>query len=148
MSASYLLNTQGDQTIETRERGRIHCLAYSHPHWYSGKTVLAADFGQIAAGDVVFLCRDSKLWSAGRVAEVANLHDLDDTPVSLLIGPVEHRFDGWQVTAVAGELKRAGLGALRMLTKRGFKQGAFCQQVSNEQASFLLACVRPSRRAK
>jgi hypothetical protein len=137
----FLINAQGEQVISTTKRRGLHCLAYSHPSWFGTKTILAADFKQIAVGDMVFLCRDSKLHSAAVVEEVLDDHDVEGDPVRILLGPVTIRLGGVSVAAAVRAMTKSGIAKPRIVNNRltGFKQGAFCEQISPGQADSLLS---------
>jgi hypothetical protein len=115
-------------------------LAYSHPSGYKTKTVLAADFEQIVPGDMVFLCRDSKVQSAAIVSQVIDDNDDVGAPVRMLLGPVTIRLGGVSVSAAVRAMTKASIDKPRIINERltGFKQGAFCEQINQMQADSLL----------
>lgn len=128
------MNIPTEQAIDTLERGRVHCLAYSNRDYYLTRIVLAADFGNIVVGDELLLCSDSKFRSVAEVAEVITCTDLAQRPVRILQGPIRRRFPNVAVGAAIKRAKERGLPVPRLINNAlsGFKQNALCQEVSAE----------------
>src|ERR1043165_4288616 len=96
---AYLINARDEQTMTTKEFGRVDCFAYSHPAWYATKPVLGADFENIVAGDELVICRGGKLRSLVKVTNVIVATDAGNDPA----------FRGKPVRILQGEaVKRLG----------------------------------------
>lgn len=143
--ATYLINAPHDQTINTLELGTVSCLVYSNPAFFEPKERLARDFGAIVVGDQIILCSNGVLRYVAQIAEVIDATDASGskeyhgTPVRLLKGPVVTRLNNVGIGAAAESMHRAGTTPPRLInTKRtGFKQGAFCERLTEEQAAAL-----------
>jgi len=149
--ATYLINAPQDQTMITREHGAVPgCLVYSNPAFFAPKK-LARDFGDIEVGDEIIFCSNSMLRYVATISEVINATDArngnryEGKPVRLLKGDIKARFDNVGVGAAAERMKREGATPPQLIKPKrtGFKQGAFCERLSEHQTekfrSWLLA---------
>ena len=137
----YLINAPHEQRIPTREYGLVSCLAYSNPAYFESKS-LASDFGAIVIGDDVVVCRDSELKFVAKITEVIDATDAspggryEGDAVRLLKGKLTGRFNHVGVGAAAQRMHGEGTERPRLInaSRTGFKQGAFCEQLSADQA--------------
>ena len=140
--ATYLINALHEQRIATEEYGAVKVLAYSNPAYYESKS-LARDFGLIDKGDFVILCGDSKLKFLAEVEEVILGTDASEDkkytglPVKLLKGKLVKRFGGVGVGAATNKMVQQGIVPPNLINKgiTGFKQGAFAEKLTQEQAN-------------
>ena len=139
--AAYLINARDEQAITTKEFGQVYCFAYSHPAWYASKPVLGADFEKIVPGDELLICRAGKLRSLVRVTDVIEATDAGSDPkfagkpVRLLQGKIVKRLGDVSVEAASRRARKHGVEAPRIINAAltGFKQGAFCCELTKEQ---------------
>ena len=140
--ATYLINASHEQKIATEEHGTVKVLVYSNPAYYESKS-LAKDFGEIEKGDLVIICRDSKLKYLAEVEEVMMATDASEDkrytgrPVKLLKGKLVKRFGDVGVGAATSKMVQQGIVLPNLINKEitGFKQGAFAEKLSQEQAN-------------
>ena len=140
--AIYLVNASHEQKIATEEHGTVKVLVYSNPAYYESKS-LARDFGEIGKGDLVIICRDSKLKFLAEVEEVMMATDASEDkrytgrPVKLLKGKLVKRFGDVGVGAATSKMVQQGIVPPNLINKEitGFKQGAFAEKLSQEQAN-------------
>jgi hypothetical protein len=143
---TYLINALHEQRIATEEFGTIKVLVYSNPAYYE-KKILSRDFGEIVAGDDVILCKDSKLRFLANVEEVLMATDASDDeryrgkPVKLLKGKLVGRLGNVSVGAASSKMVDQGVNPPNLINKAitGFKQGAFAEKLTDEQASYYKA---------
>ena len=139
---TYLINALHEQKIATEEYGAIKVLVYSNPAYYERKS-LARDFGEIEKGDFVIICRDSELKYMTEVEDVVMATDASDDkrytglPVKLLKGKLVKRFGNVGVGAATNRMVEQGISPPNLINKEitGFKQGAFAEKLTKEQAS-------------
>ena len=140
--AMYLINASHEQKIATEEYGAIKVLAYSNPAYYESKS-LARDYGQIEKGDLVIICQGSKLKYLAEVEEVVMATDASEDkkytglPVKLLKGKLVKRFGGVGIGAATNKMVQQGIASPNLINKQitGFKQGAFAERLTTEQAN-------------
>lgn len=120
----------------------VHCIAYSNPAFFE-RSVLSRDFGKIKDGDRLFVCRGSQLKFVAEVDEVINATDATETkyrgqPVIVLKGKVVARFrhPSPPIGTATRRLAKDGVAVPLLInsTTTGFKQGAFCEELSKEQS--------------
>jgi len=157
--ATYLINASHEQKIATEEHGTVNVLVYSNPAYYESKSLakdfgevdkayyesksLAKDFGEIEKGDFVIICRDSKLKFLAEIEEVMMATDASEDkrytgrPVKLLKGKLVKRFGDVGVGAATSKMVQQGIVPPNLINKEitGFKQGAFAEKLSQEQAN-------------
>lgn len=138
---TYLINASHEQKVATEEYGAIKVLVYSNPKYYEPKT-LARDFGDIERGDFVIICRDSELKYLAEVEDVVMATDASEDerytglPVKLLKGKLVKRFGNVGVGAATNRMMQQGISPPNLINKdvTGFKQGAFAEKLTQEQA--------------
>lgn len=144
--ATYLINALNEQRVATEEFGAIKVLAYSNPAYYERKS-LARDFGEIEAGDELIICRDSRLKFLAKVDEVLMATDATDDekytgrPVKLLKGRLISRLGNVSVGAATNKMVQQDVAPPNLINKdiTGFKQGAFAEKLSDNQAGYYTA---------
>ena len=140
---TYLINAPHEQKIATEEYGAVKALVYSNPKYYESKS-LARDFGDIKSGDFVIICRDSELKYLATVEDVEMATDTSDDeryrglPVKLLKGKLVKRYGNVGVGAATNRMVEQGIAPPNLINKEitGFKQGAFAEKLTQEQASY------------
>ena len=139
---SFLINAPHDQRINTVENvDTRNILAYSNPAYYEPKS-LARDFGGISKGDEVIICQASSLRHTAVVSEVITATDKsggkhDGLPVIILKGKITCKCDQLSVAVYAKRMTKAGIDPPNLINANlsGFKQGAFAEKLSTEQAN-------------